>query len=357
MLTQTKLWAFGGGVVGGLVATCLLLWSPFGPRSPSASSESSVVEVFRQAAPSVVSVKAIAVERSYLSMNLNAIERGAGSGFIWNDEGHIVTNLHVIVDADAIQVTTQDQKTYRATLVGAAPSMDLAVLKVDPSAVRGRAKLALGQSSSLEVGQQVLAIGNPFGLDQSLTTGVVSALGRSIESLVGTEIVDVIQTDAAINPGNSGGPLLDSRGQLIGINTAIRSPSGGSAGVGFAVPVKTIKRAIPDLIRFGRIRRPTMGLRLAPAHIAQRLNLQGLLVWTVARGGPAEEAGIRPTRYDRSGRLSLGDQIVMVDGNRVRGEEELIVALEKLRPGDHLSVAVLRGDAVSEVRVRLAAFQ
>ncbi|MBV69946.1 MAG: 2-alkenal reductase [Myxococcales bacterium] len=346
---------FMGGVSGALAAL-LVLWISNRMAVPDVGGGERLVKVFSDAAPSVVSVKAIQVERAFLNMNINAIERGSGTGFFWDKSGHIVTNLHVIVDADAIQVTTNDQSTYVARLVGAAPSMDLAVLRIKPKPNETR-PIELGQSLGLKVGQLVLAIGNPFGLDQSLTTGVVSALGRSIESLVGTEIADVIQTDAAINPGNSGGPLLDIRGRLIGINTAIRSPSGASAGVGFAVPVNTIKRAIPDLIAYGRIRRPTLGLRLAPRHIARRLRVEGVLVWTLDRGGPADSAGLQSTRYDRQGRLRLGDVIVQVDDVRIRTEDDLIASLEKYRPGDVLQVRVLNGSRSRTVSIKLSSLK
>ncbi|MEE2755553.1 MAG: trypsin-like peptidase domain-containing protein [Myxococcota bacterium] len=346
---------FLGGLSGALAALTVL-WFSNTFMAVELDRDDFLVRVFSDAAPSVVSVKAIQVERAYLNLNVNAIERGSGTGFFWDKSGHIVTNLHVIVDADAIQVTTNDQSTYVAQLVGAAPSMDLAVLRIKPASDKAQ-PIQLGQSLGLQVGQQVLAIGNPFGLDQSLTTGVVSALGRSIESLVGTEIADVIQTDAAINPGNSGGPLLDIRGRLIGINTAIRSPSGASAGVGFAVPVNTIKRAIPDLIAYGRIRRPTLGLRLAPRHIANRLRLEGVLVWTVNRGGPADKAGIQPTGYDRLGRLKFGDLIVQVDDVRIRTEEELIATLEKYRPGDVLQIRLLNGSRTRTVAIKLSSLK
>ena len=342
--------------ISGALAALFVLWLSGDTIGRDGERDTSLVRVFSKAAPSVVSVKAIQVERTFLNMNVNAIERGSGTGFFWDRSGHIVTNLHVIVDADAIQVTTNDQSTYVARLVGAAPSMDLAVLRIKPKP-NTATPIKLGKSLGLKVGQQVMAIGNPFGLDQSLTTGVVSALGRSIESLVGTEIADVIQTDAAINPGNSGGPLLDIRGRLVGINTAIRSPSGGSAGVGFAVPVNTIKRAIPDLIAFGRIRRPTLGVRLAPHHIAARLRLDGVLIWTVARGGPADKAGLKSTGYDRRGRLKLGDVIVAADDIIIRTEDDLLATLEKYRPGDVLTLRVINGARSRRVSVKLSSLK
>jgi S1-C subfamily serine protease len=350
----------GLGMVVGVVITGVFLggWlsEKNGSKSKLVGTEKQIVDVFSSVAPSVISITAFSVERSSFSLNANKIPRGAGSGFVWDDASHIVTNLHVIVDADAIHVTLQDQSTFLATMVGAAPSMDIAVLRLK-GLNRKLKPIPLGRSGLLLVGQRVLAIGNPFGLDQSLTVGVVSALGRSIESLVGTEISDVIQTDAAINPGNSGGPLLDARGYLIGVNTAIRSPTGASAGIGFAVPIDTIRRVVPDLIKYGRIRRPTVGLRLAPARLARRLGIKGLLVMSITEGSPADEAGMRALRRDGRGRIILGDVIIAVDEKPVSTAEEFMAELANHRPGDFVRFSLVSPRAERTVRVRLSALQ
>ena len=215
--------------------------------------------------------------------------------------------------------------------------------------------IPVGSSENLLVGQTVLAFGNPFGLDQSLTTGVISALGREIKSVSGIPIRDVIQSDAAINPGNSGGPLLNSSGELIGVNTAIFSPSGASAGIGFSIPVDVVKWAVPDLIRYGKINRPMLGIELANAQTTQRLGLRGALITHVAEGSGAERAGLKPTYRDRSGRVRIGDSIIGINGEIVESSNDLILILEKYKIGDNVKVKVLRDDKEQEVMVKLEA--
>ena len=232
-------------------------------RGDLAADEQTNIEVFRTASPSVVHITTLQNQSNFFSLDVTQIPRGTGSGFIWDERGHVVTNFHVIQGGDAARVTLSDQSNYKAALVGAYPDRDLAVLRIDAPTEKLRA-LAVGESKNLIVGQKVYAIGNPFGLDQTLTTGIVSALNREIESVTRRAIPGVIQTDAAINPGNSGGPLLDSAGRLIGVNTAIFSPSGASAGIGFAIPVDEVNRVIPRLIRDGRVVRPTLGVGVAP---------------------------------------------------------------------------------------------
>ena len=249
-------------------------------------------------------------------------------------------------------MTLADQSTWDATLVGAAPEKDLAVLRIDAPR-RLLRPLQIGSSSDLEVGQEVFAIGNPFGLDQSLTTGVISALGREIDSRANQPIRDVIQTDAAINPGNSGGPLLDSGGRLIGVNTAIISPSGAYAGIGFAIPVDTVNWVVPELITHGRIERPTLGVELASEQLMARLGLEGALVVNVYRGSGAEAAGIEPTYRDPRGRVVLGDRIVAVDGQPVASRLDLVLLLERYRVGDRVTVALDRAGRRLEVEVEL----
>ncbi len=253
--------------------------APPGPRPVSppielGRGERDTIELFRRTAPSVTFITSIARRRDFFSLNVYEIPQGTGSGFVWDDAGHVVTNFHVIRGSSRAQVTLADQSTWDATLVGAAPEKDLAVLHIEaPEELLN--PVQVGTSSDLQVGQRVFAIGNPFGLDHTLTTGVISALGREIDSQTDQPIRDVIQTDAAINPGNSGGPLLDSGGRLIGVNTAIVSPSGAYAGIGFAIPVDTVNWVVPELITRGRIERPTLGVELAAEQLLARLGLEG----------------------------------------------------------------------------------
>jgi S1-C subfamily serine protease len=280
------------------------------------------------------------------------IPQGSGSGFVWDKQGHIITNYHVIKDANRSQVTLADRQTYDAEVIGVAPEKDLAVLRIDApgSALR---PIPVGFSENLMVGQNVYAIGNPFGLDQTLTTGVISALGREINSVSGIPIRDVIQSDAAINPGNSGGPLLNSSGELIGVNTAIYSPSGASAGIGFSIPVDVVKWVVPDLIKYGKVNRPTLGIELATAQTTQRLGLEGALIIHTVPGGAADKAGLQPTTRDRNGRIRLGDAILAINGEKVKSGSELILILEKYKAGDVVQVKIMRDKREMEMEVRL----
>jgi S1-C subfamily serine protease len=287
------------------------------------------------------------------------MEQGTGSGFLWDENGHVVTNFHVVEGANRWKVTLADQSTWKAVPIGVAPDKDLAVLKIDAPKSRLQA-LLVGTSSDLEVGQKVFAIGNPFGLDQTLTTGIISGLGRQIKAQTGRTIDGVIQTDAAINPGNSGGPLLDSRGRLIGVNAAIFSPSGASAGIGFAIPVDTVQRIVPQLLRHGRVIRPTIGADYVPDQITRKLSLQGVLVAKVDSGGPADEAGILPTRRTPDGDVLLGDLIVAVDGKPVEEVESLLNMLDNHQIGDQVKLTITRNprgtdESNLEVTVTLAA--
>jgi len=326
---------------------------PVGPGQIT-DGERATVDLFHRAAPSVVFITSLAVRRNAFRLNLMQIPRGSGSGFIWDEQGHVVTNFHVIQGGDAARVTLADQSTWDAKLVGAAPEKDLAVLKIDTPADRLQ-PIPIGRASDLLVGQQVYAIGNPFGLDHTLTTGVISALGREIDSVARTPIRDVIQTDAAINPGNSGGPLLDSSGRLIGVNTAIYSPSGAYAGIGFAIPVDTVQWVVPDLIQHGRVMRPSLGVQVANNQVASQLGIVGALILDVAPGSSAERAGLRPTVRDDRGRLSLGDTITAIDGEPVRSSGDLLLLLEQHEPGDRVRVTILRSNKEQEVRLTLQA--
>ncbi len=325
-------------------------------RGELSAGERSTIAVFREASPSVVHITAIAVQRDLFTLNLYQIPEGTGSGFIWDNTGNIITNFHVIQNADAAQVTLADQSSWKARRVGAAPDKDLAVLRIDAPANKLR-PMPVGTSKDLQVGQSVFAIGNPFGLDQSLTTGVISALGREIESVTRRPIQGVIQTDAAINPGNSGGPLLDSAGRLIGVNTAIYSPSGASAGIGFAIPVDTVNRIAPELIRSGKVTRPGMGIQIAEDQLAERFGVTGVLVVDVVQGSAAAKAGLRPTRREASGRVRLGDVITAIDGKKVESSNELFLTLEKYKVGDVISVSLLRDGKTVQAKVTLDAVQ
>jgi S1-C subfamily serine protease len=325
-------------------------------RGELSADEKSTITLFRQASPSVVNITAIGVERDLFTLNLYQIPQGTGSGFVWDTNGDIITNFHVIQNADAAQVTLADQSNWKARVVGVAPDKDLAVLRIDAPGNRLR-PIPIGTSKDLQVGQSVFAIGNPFGLDQTLTTGIISALNREIESVTRRPIQGVIQSDAAINPGNSGGPLLDSAGRLIGVNTAIYSPSGASAGIGFAIPVDTVNRIVPELIRSGKVTRPGLGVQIADEQIAQRLGVTGILVVDVAKGSAAAKAGIQPTRRDGEGRLRLGDIITAVDSKKVESPNDLYLLLEKYKIGDSVNISILRNGKTVQAKVALEAVQ
>ena len=322
------------------------------PRGELLSDEKSTITLFRQASPSVVNITAIGVERDLFTLNLYQIPQGTGSGFVWDTNGDIITNFHVIQQADAAQVTLADQSNWKARIVGVAPDKDIAVLRIDAPANQLR-PIPIGTSKDLQVGQSVFAIGNPFGLDQTLTTGVISALNREIESVTRRPIQGVIQSDAAINPGNSGGPLLDSAGRLIGVNTAIYSPSGTSAGIGFAIPVDIVNRIVPELIRSGKVTRPGLGIQIADEQIAERLGVTGVLVVDVTRGGAAAKAGIQPTQRDSEGRLRLGDVITAIDGKKIESSNDLYLILEKYKVGDAVTVTMLRNGKSVQARLTL----
>jgi S1-C subfamily serine protease len=322
-------------------------------RGRLAAAERTTIEVFRQASPSVVFITTLDRRRGF-AFDINEIPSGTGSGFVWDERGTIVTNFHVVQGADSATVTLHDGSTWRARALGASPDHDLAVLRIDAPADR-LLPIPLGTSSDLQVGQTALAIGNPFGLDQTLTTGVISALGREIVSVTGRPIRDVIQTDAAINPGNSGGPLLDSAGRLIGVNTAIASTSNQSAGVGFAVPVDTVNRVVPDLIANGRVERPGLGIFVAPEQWAAQLGVTGVLVLDVVDGSGADEAGLRPMSRGPRGEVRVGDVIRSVAGEDVASRADLFRALDGKRPGEIVAVEVERDGQPVRLSVRLSA--
>jgi len=322
-------------------------------RGDLAADEQNTIDIFRNTSPSVVHVTSIALRRGFFSMNAVEIPQGTGSGFVWDQQGRIVTNFHVISDANRVQVTMADNSTWKAVLVGAAPDKDIAVLQID-APLQQIHPIAIGRSKDLLVGQKVFAIGNPFGFDQTITSGIISALNREITAVTGRIIHGAIQTDAAINPGNSGGPLLDSGGRLIGVNTSIYSPSGAYAGIGFAVPVDIVNEIVPQLIKHGKIIRPGLGVSLVDERVTKNLGIEGALILGVESGGPAEAAGLRPTRQFR-GEVVLGDIIVAVAGVRVQSYEDLRTAIEKFTVGAEISLTILRDGEKIEVPLRLTA--
>lgn len=340
---------FSGGVGVALAA------SSNEPLDDLSEQERRDIRIFRENSPSVVNISTIDLRRDMFSLNVFEIPRGTGSGFVWDEHGHIVTNYHVVQGGDRLQVLL-GEKDWDASLVGVAPNKDLAVVRIEapPELLR---PLVLGDSARLMVGQRVLVIGNPFGLDQTLTTGVVSALGRELGSPGGVPIRDVIQTDAAINPGNSGGPLLDSKGRLIGVNTAIYSPSGASAGIGFAVPVEVIARLVPQLIQHGRPLQPGINVELVADRWAQRVGVEGVIVRRVGRGGPAERAKIEGLRQSRRGEVLLGDIIVEVNEQKIRSIADLILAFDEIGIGGAAYITLERDRRQRTVEVQLVAIE
>jgi S1-C subfamily serine protease len=325
------------------------------PRGELAASEKTNIDIFREASPSVVFITSLADRINYWTRDITRIPRGTGSGFLWDEQGHFVTNYHVIQDASAVHIRLNDQRTYKAVFVGASPDHDIAVLRM-PIVSDMPAALPIGTSHDLQVGQAMYAIGNPFGLDYTLTTGVVSALNRSLDTENGATIDGLIQTDAAINPGNSGGPLLDSAGRLVGINTAIYSPSGAYAGIGFAVPIDTVNRVVPQLIAHGRYQRPQLGITTddrISQQVTAKAGIKGVVVIGVGRGSPAEDAGLHGARIVDGGELLVGDIILSLGGQRIEDRESLLDALELHRIGDRVALRYLRGREEQEVQVVL----
>jgi S1-C subfamily serine protease len=320
------------------------------------TEERHTVQLFKEASRSVAFITTQVQREDYWSRNVLEVPAGSGSGFVWDDRGHVVTNFHVVQDSDSQKVTLGDA-TFDAKTVGFARDQDLAVLRIQAPSEK-LVPIRLGTSASLQVGQKVYAIGNPFGFDYTATNGIVSALGRTIRSPSNASIFDVIQTDAAINMGNSGGPLLDSSGRLIGVNTAIYSPSGASAGIGFAVPVDTVSRIVPELIAHGRVVRPVMGVGFdeqLSAAVTRRLGVEGVLIRQVYEGTGADSAGLAGTQVDRRGRVIPGDVIQDIDGKSVRSTSDLLGRLGSYKPGDTVTLTAWRDGKARRVQVRLGA--
>jgi S1-C subfamily serine protease len=349
-----------------LALVAIILWYLTGPHSPYnpdaeprtvtargdlAGDEKNSIDLFESVSPSVVYITSIELRRSLFSLNIYEIPQGTGSGFIWDNEGRIVTNYHVIEDASRVEVTLADHSTWKGNVIGVAPDKDLAVLQISAPSTKMK-PIIIGESENLRVGQKVFAIGNPFGLDQTMTTGIVSALGREIQSVTGRTIQGMVQTDAAINPGNSGGPLLDSAGRLIGVNTAIYSPTGASAGIGFAVPVDTVNNVVPQIIRYGKVMKPGLGVSIANEQLVRRLGIEGVLLIQVHSGSAADKAGLIGTRRI-GGEIVLGDIIDSVEGVSVAPFDDLRNELEKFNVGDKVTLGVVRGEKRIYIEVSL----
>ncbi len=324
-------------------------------RGDLATDEKSTIALFERTRDSVVFISTSSVVQDFWTRNVLSVPRGTGSGFIWDDTGHVVTNYHVIEGASEATVKLADGSDYKCSLVGASPAHDIAVLKIG-NRYKPPPPVPLGSSHDLKVGQKVFAIGNPFGLDWTLTSGIVSALNRSLPGERGSLVEHLIQTDAAINPGNSGGPLLDSAGRLIGINTAIYSPSGTSAGIGFAVPVDTVNRVVPQLIRLGKYVRPSLALRMDEdlnRRLASALEVSGVVVLRAPSGKLV--AGLQEATVGRDGSIFLGDIITAVNGKPVESVRQLALQLDELRVGDSVSLSLLRKGKPLTLEARLHA--
>src|ERR1700716_885835 len=331
--------------------------TPTSITDPSlATDEQNNIEVYRATSPGVVYIQSTTTVRDFFGMFSQPVE-GAGSGSVIDEQGDILTNYHVIANAEKLTVSFGSGKNYPARVVGRDPDTDLAVIRLLETPKESLTIVPMGDSDRLIVGQKVLAIGNPFGLDRTLTTGVISGLQRPIRARNGRLIEGAIQTDASINPGNSGGPLLDSHGRMIGINSQILSPSGTSAGVGFAVPISIAKRIVPQLIRDGEIRRPKLGI--APRDVAslgKQLQLpvsSGVLIVSVAPGSPAANAGLRGVVQTEDGNVEIGDIIVGIDGQKVDSNDDLFKILDKHKLGDTVNVEIFRQGGRATVPVRL----
>src|SRR5882757_590982 len=317
------------------------------PRGDLADYERATIALFERVSPSVVQVVGRGAETG---TTREEAQVQTGTGFVWDQAGHVVTNDHVVEGATALAVRLASGEAVKGELVGVAPNYDLAVIRL--SGVRQMPPaIAVGSSADLKVGQSAFAIGNPFGLDQSLTTGIISALKRRLPTSGGREISNVIQTDAAINPGNSGGPLLDSAGRLIGVNTAIYSPSGSNAGIGFAIPVDIVNRVVPDLIRNGRVPTPGIGFVAADETLAARLGIEGVVVVRTVPGSPAERAGLQGVNTATG---QLGDVIVAVDGKPVHRLPDLTDQLEQVGIGNKVDISIDRKGSKTSVSLEVS---
>lgn len=323
-------------------------------RGDFSSDEQNTINIFQRTSPSVVFINTLDTQLNPWTRTFKETPLGSGSGFIWDNRGHVVTNFHVIKDSSSASVKLADQRVYDAILIGASPRHDLAVLKINVP-IDSPSPVPIGRSNNLQVGQKVYAIGNPFGLDHTLTTGIISALGRSIDSEAGGHIENLIQTDAAINPGNSGGPLIDSAGRLIGINTAIYSPSGSSSGIGFSIPVDNVNRVVPQLIAKGRYIRPILGVQMDERYnalINRRFGINGVAVLSTTKNSGAAKVGLRGITQENNQSV-LGDVIQKVDGRNVNTVADLLDILDEYQSGDSVELTVLRGNTQRKITVPL----
>ena len=323
-------------------------------RGELSHTEKTNIEIFQQSSPSVVYITTLADTLNLWTRDITRIPRGTGSGFIWDDQGHIITNYHVLQGVSAVSIRLSDQRTFNASLIGVSPDHDLAVLRI-PMTMNMPKPIPIGTSHDLQVGQTTYAIGNPFGLDQTLTTGIVSALNRSLLNDNGSYIEGLIQTDAAINPGNSGGPLLDSAGRLIGINTAIFSPSGAYAGIGFAVPVDTVNRIVPQIIKKGHYQRPKLGITINEKlnkEITDDLGISGVAIIEVQPNSAAERSGLSGLTIQNNAIIS-GDVIVGIDHHKIESTKMLLSTLEKYNIGDEVEVKFFRNNQQKKVSLTL----
>lgn len=325
------------------------------PKQPLYFDEQQTIKLFKEASPSVAFITTKVNVRDYWSRNVYTIPKGTGSGFVWDNKGHIVTNYHVIKGASEANIRFSDGKNYSATLVGASPQHDIAVLKIS-TFLDKKTPLKIGTSHDLQVGQKVFAIGNPFGLDYTLTSGIISALNRTLEMDKNFAIENLIQTDAAINPGNSGGPLLDSSGRLIGVNTAIYSPSGASAGVGFAVSVDIVNKVVSAIITTGKYTRPTLGITInqeVNKMLQREYHTKGVVVLDVKQGSSAQRAGLRGSRVDYYNNIILGDIITQINGTKITSITKLLNTLDQYQVGDRVVLDIIRDQYPHTIEVVL----
>ncbi len=346
-----------------IVITMILLWfagvsavSAASARNDLLLSELNTISVFKRISPFVVNIHNIE-SVSQRGNTIHAVERGVGSGFIWNRDGYIVTNFHVVQGASKLAVTLTKGITIYATLIAAEPRKDIAILKLndnrDLKKLIKPATIPIADSAKLQVGQKVIAIGSPFGFEKTLTTGVISAVGRSVPSISGVSIYDMIQSDASINPGNSGGPLLDSQGRLIGMNTVIYSRTGSSAGISFAVPSNDIKHIVTQAIKYGKLIRPGIGIQRFTDHVAGQLGIEGVIIARVIPETPAAKAGLRGSRRTSRGNLQIGDVITGINGQSVSNYDDLYNIFDTMGIGETVSIEFIRGNKKRTVKLKV----
>ncbi len=322
-------------------------------------NEKNTIEIYHKLSHSVVNITSISVATDFWNREQIEIPRGSGSGFVWDKKGHIVTNFHVVEGSDSFIVTfNNDKKQYKAKPVGGEPRKDIAVLKLT-SLPNKLTPIFPGNSSTLQVGQKAIAIGNPFGMDNTVTTGIISALNRRIVGITGLKIYGMIQTDASINPGNSGGPLFNSSGELIGMNTMIFSKTGTSTGIGFAIPSDTINRMVPQIIKYGKVIQPGLGIAILPDQYKNRLGIEKGIVITgfLDKKNPISKSGLRTLRRDEYGRIILGDIIIAIDGKETKDLSDIYNILQEYKVGDYVEITYLRNNSKKKLKVKLTKVQ